>query len=51
MTVTLEKDINITFICGHNFVMYINHHENFAIFQRAYMKFIKPNTGTKLIKT
>jgi len=31
--------------------MYINNDEDFAIFQRAYMKLIKPNTGTKLMKT
>jgi len=48
---SVKKDIIIKFICGHNFVMYINNDEDFAIFQRAYMKLIKPNTGTKLMKT
>jgi len=42
MTVTLAKDIIIKFICGHHFVMYINNDEDFAIFQRVYMKLIKP---------
>jgi len=51
MTETLAKDIIIKFICGHNFVTYINNDEDFAIFQRAYMKLIKPNTGKKLMKT
>jgi len=31
--------------------MYINNDEDFVIFQRASMKLIKPNTGTKLMKT
>jgi len=51
MTETLAKNIIIKFICGHNFVMYINNDEDLAIFQGAYMKLIKPNNGTKLMKT
>jgi len=31
--------------------MYINNEEDFVIFQRVYMKLIKSNTGTKLMKT
>jgi len=49
MTETLAKHIIIKFILI--FVVYINNDEDFAVFQRAYMKLIKPNTGMKLIKT